>query len=316
MSATSHIAERCGGRLAAVIAAAAALATAAPAHASYGWPIMPFHQQHAVRAYFGDPRIAGHDEADGSFHFGIDISAPNGTPVYATLDGVASIHPLHHDTVIVRGSGGVAHEYWHVIPAIRPGEHVVAYRTIVGHVEAPWLHVHFSEWRNGTYVNPLRPGALEPYRDTIRPRVERIQFERDGVPAGTPLSGRVDFVVEAIDTQPVAAPLPWGRVPVTPALVEWRLLSGDVLASSGWHVAADFRGYLPRVPFSSVYARWTRQNHADSKHNAFGRYRFLLARGLDTRLLPNGTYRLVVRVSDTAGNASQSSRTFTITNRV
>jgi hypothetical protein len=312
MSTTSQIAQR----LAVLFATAAALASAAPAHAAYGWPIKPFHSQHAVRAYFGDPRIAGNDEADGTFHFGIDIPAPDGTPVYATLDGVASIHPLHHDTVLVTGAGGVRHEYWHVIPAISPGERVVAYRTVVGHVEAPWGHVHFSEWRDGTYINPLRPGALEPYRDTTRPSVQRIEFERDGVAAGSRLSGAIDLVAEAIDTQPIPTPGPWGRVPVTPALVEWRLVGARSLAASGWHVAADFRGYLPRVPFASIYARYTRQNHGEKKRKWSGRYRFVLARGLDTRSLPNGTYRVVVSVADTAGNQSQSTRAFIVANGV
>ena len=52
---------------------------------SYGWPVKPFHRQHPVRGFFGDPRIA--EDAHGtthSFHFGIDISCPDGTPVYAT----------------------------------------------------------------------------------------------------------------------------------------------------------------------------------------------------------------------------------------
>jgi hypothetical protein len=315
MSTIAHIAQRCGGRLAAFAAAVAALAAAGPAQASYGWPIKPFHQQHAVRAFFGDPRIAGHDEAHGTFHFGIDISAPDGTPVYATLDGIARIHPLHRDTVIVLGAGGVTHEYWHVVPSIVPGQHVTAYRTVVGHVEAPWGHVHFSEWRDGTYVNPLRPGALEPYRDTTTPHVRLIQFERDGVPAGDDLSGNVDLVAEAVDEQPLPAPAPWGAAPVTPALVEWRLVgAGRAPVAASWHVAADFRGFLPRVPFASVYARWTRQNHADLKRKPFGRYRFVLARAFDTRSLPDGVYRLVVRVADTAGNASQSTRTFRVAN--
>jgi hypothetical protein len=34
-----------------------------------------------VRAYFNDPRISGDSKA---FHFGIDISAPNGTPAPGT----------------------------------------------------------------------------------------------------------------------------------------------------------------------------------------------------------------------------------------
>jgi hypothetical protein len=315
MSATTHIAQRAAGRLAVVAAAAVALATAAPAHAGYGWPLKPFHQQHAVRGFFGDPRIAGHDEAHGTFHFGVDISAPNGTAVYATIDGVASIHPLHADAVIVSAGGGVAHEYWHVVPAVRPGQRVVAYRTIVGHIEAPWSHVHFSEAAGGVYVNPLRPGALSPYRDATPPTVHGINFERNGAPIGNRLSGVVDLVVEAWDDAPLAVPAPWADRPVTPAFVEWRLVGAHALASAGWHVAADFRGSLPRVPFSSVYARWTRQNHP-WKRGGNGRYRFVLAHGWDTRTVPNGTYRVVVSVRDTAGNAAQAARVLTVANGV
>src|SRR4249919_3672730 len=43
---------------------------------SYGWPVKPFNRQHPVRGYLNDPR-----NADGTknFHFGIDISAADGT---------------------------------------------------------------------------------------------------------------------------------------------------------------------------------------------------------------------------------------------
>lgn len=303
MSATSHIAI-------AVAAASVAFATASPAHA-YGWPVKPFNQQHPVRGYFGDPRIEGKSR---SIHFGIDISAPNGTPVYATLDGVARIHPLHADVVIVYGAGSVSFEYWHIVPTIRPGEHVTAYRTVIGHVEKPWGHVHFTEEHGLTIVNPLRPGALEPYRDTTRPSIGAITFERDGTPLGDRVHGTIDIVAAAWDTTPLPVPPPWANKPVAPALVEWRLLgTRSLLSASTWRVAIDFRYALPLRPFDTVYAAWTRQNRP-WKRGGTGRYRYYLAHGLDTRSLANGTYRVAVRVSDTRGNSRTASRTFTVAN--
>jgi murein DD-endopeptidase MepM/ murein hydrolase activator NlpD len=53
----------------------------------------------------------GHDDAHATFHFGIDFSAPDGTAVYPTVTGTASLHPLHADTVIVSAGDGSAHEY-------------------------------------------------------------------------------------------------------------------------------------------------------------------------------------------------------------
>lgn len=296
-------------RIGILAAACAALLLAAPAaRATYGWPVKPFHAQHPVRGFFGDPRIYHYA---GTIHFGIDVCAPDGTAVYATANGIASIHPLHADVVVV-SAGATVLEYWHVVPAVRPGTRVLAYRTVVGHVEAPWRHVHLAEMRNGVYVNPLRPGALAPYRDTTRPSVTAITFERDGTPAGSRLQGTVDLVAQAQDAPPLAPPAPWNAAPVAPALLEWRL--AGTRAATAWHVAFDVRGSLPASAFSTVYAKWTRQNHPD--RSQLGRYRYLLVRAFDTRSLPNGTYRLVVRAADTRGNSSTTSRAFTVANGV
>ena len=81
-----------------LVAAAAALGVGALAHPSpaaaartasatsprYGWPVKPFFRQHPIRGAFGDPRILGSSH---SFHFGVDVSCPNGTPVYAPVTG-------------------------------------------------------------------------------------------------------------------------------------------------------------------------------------------------------------------------------------
>ena len=63
-------------------------ATRSASPSTYGWPVKPFHAQHPVRGFFGDPRIGMTPSGmTHTFHFGIDISCPDGTPVYATMSG-------------------------------------------------------------------------------------------------------------------------------------------------------------------------------------------------------------------------------------
>src|SRR5438552_17844534 len=90
--------------------ALAALALLVPAAASaYSWPIRPFYQPHAVRGYFADPRLSGSERG---FHFGVDISAPDGTPVYAIVAGRAVVRTM---SVSVFPRAGAPHlSYWHV----------------------------------------------------------------------------------------------------------------------------------------------------------------------------------------------------------
>jgi hypothetical protein len=260
----------------------------APEKYAYSWPIQPFRRQHPVRGYFGDPRIANHRRSR-QFHFGIDISAPNGTPVFATLTGTASIHPLHATTILI-ASPRAEFSYWHVIPAISNGQRVVAYRTVIGHVEAPYAHVHFSEMRGGRYLNPLRPGALGPYRDDTRPTIRSVVLDRD-----------LTLVAQAYDETPIAIPRPWHDLPVMPALVRWRVLDAKRRPLTDWSSAVDFRLTIPpKSSFDNVWARGTAQNHV----RAPGRYRVVLSRGIDA--LRPGSYLVEIAVRDTRDNGSSS----------
>ena len=68
----------------------------------YPWPVKPFHRQHPVRGYFGDPRTVIYAPRLGlfSFHNGIDISAWTGNAVYPVLSGV--VVRVEPDEVVVR----------------------------------------------------------------------------------------------------------------------------------------------------------------------------------------------------------------------
>ena len=246
---------------------------------SYGWPVKPFHSQHPVRGSFGDPRIGpSGNEIVRTFHFGIDVSAPDATPVYATATGTVSVHGTHPDTLLIARPDGSVFEYWHVIPAVRVGQHVVAYRTVLGHIATGWGHVHFAERRGGAYLNPLRSGAIFPYADTTCPGIGEVRFERAGIrQKARGLKGRLDIAVRAEDAPPLSAPAPWRELPVTPARVQWRIVGEHGSIVMPWQSVHDVRQVLPRGAFESVYTSDTRQN----RPNRPGVYRFNLARGWD-----------------------------------
>jgi hypothetical protein len=292
-----------------LVAVAAALLTPAGAFA-YGWPVAPFDAQHAIRGAFDDPRI-GHGPAglaERSFHFGVDIVAPDGTPVYAVASGTVFRYP---DAVDVRQPNGHEFSYWHIDAAV--GEHSFARQgALLGFVRAGWGHVHFAEQTGGTYLNPLRPGALEPYADSTTPVVGPIELS---TPTGSPVPpenvrGRIDVTVTAYDLPPLPLPPPWLDARWTPALVRWRLLHNGTTVIP-WRTAADFRTtWLRPVAFDDVYAPGTTQNHPLRP----GHYVFWLAKGLATGALATGDYRLEVSAADTRGNTGTVSLVVDIRN--
>jgi len=322
----------------AVLALAATGIANTPASASsravvapYDWPVKPFHEAHPVRANFGDPRTTFLGPptmhtlmtSDGIFedHFGIDISVPDGTPVYAVRSGVVGLPNAR--VVSVDAGDGFITQYWHIIPAVKAGDHVDAYRTVLGHVMKGYEHVHFTELDNGVAVNPLAPGHLAPYADTTRPEVAGIWFRAsDTGPEILPeyVHGRVVMIANAFDMPALRVPGIWADLPVAPALVTWRIeraSDGKVVVPS--HTAFDVRQTLPTTPFWAHYARGTRQNMANFRIQRAWRepgvylYKLTTTR-FDSNRLPNGIYRLVVTATDIRGNAGSTRQTFIVHN--
>src|SRR4051794_29076563 len=99
---------------------------------AYPWPVKPFGQQHPVRGFLNDPRISGGER---TFHWGVDVSAPDGTPVYAVAPG--RVVPQNPEAVAVLGPDETTFAYWHIVPAVRGGQ-VVARHDLLGHIAAGW----------------------------------------------------------------------------------------------------------------------------------------------------------------------------------
>jgi hypothetical protein len=277
--------------------------------APYPWPLAPFAVQHPVRGYFGDPRTVFTGESEGafSFHNGIDISAWPGNHVYPVVSG--TVLKVSGDRVVVRADDTRRFQYVHIAPEVHVGDRVVASETVLGIVHGTWNHVHLSEIRGDCTVNPLLAGHLTPYHDKTKPVVRAIVFQ---TPARQPLSphaltGKVRILADAFDTPAIPNPFPWGRVPVAPVRITWRLtnLAGRLIARN---TGADFRyGEPPQPDFCAVYAPGTEQNFAavgGTFHwGKAGRYLYdLTPHAIDTNRLPQGRYRITVSTSDTRGN--------------
>jgi hypothetical protein len=137
-----------------------------------GWPVRPFHRAHVLRAGLNELR-------PGNLHFGVDVLARDGTPVYAMQGGNAQVLASAGPDARVRVG---SFEYWHIRPLVGDGQYVRPYADVIGRVLKGAGHVHVSELSGDRYINPLRPGGrvLAPWRDTSRPVLGRPRFLRGG----------------------------------------------------------------------------------------------------------------------------------------
>jgi hypothetical protein len=264
----------------------------------FDWPLRPFDRQHAIRGGFGDPRFGA---VQRNFHFGIDIPAAGGTPVYAVAPGTVFLEPDHVDVLTradsARPSG---FSYWHIVAAVP--EHAYARRhTLLGWVKRYWSHLHFSELLDGRWLNPLRSGALSPYHDPRKPTIQSVEVT--SVQTGS-RSERVDVVVDASAPPPTPPPPPWQDARLAPSLIRWRLLSNGEPIST-WRTAVDFRTFIPpNAIFNRVYAPGTFPNAPTRP----GDYRFYLARDWNIDSLPAGRDAIEVQVFGSRGGPATAYR--------
>jgi hypothetical protein len=288
--------------------------------AAYPWPVRPFDTQHPIRGNFDDPRaLRGSIDAVGnnplSFHSGVDIQAPDGTPVYAIATGQVTFpaaSAVSVGTPFAAPYAPLVFGYWHIVPVVGDFQYV-ARGQLLGYIRAGEGHVHLSEKRFGRYVNPLRRGGLAPYRDTVPPVIRKLVFYQCGTATqvkADAVTGCVDVAVDAYDTPPIPPKPPWSDVVLSPARITWTGLFGGTWVPLAYRTQSVQFINMLTIPLTDVYAPGTIMNGP----NAPGDYRYWLAHRVDTRLLDDGVHTIVVRANDVRGNATTAALEFTVTN--
>jgi murein DD-endopeptidase MepM/ murein hydrolase activator NlpD len=120
------------------------------------WPI-------EGRVMSGFAQRADPFSGEGEFHKGVDISAPTGTPVHVTADGIvvyAEVMSGYGKLIVVDHGAGMQTAYAHLSKyfvhtgqTVRRGEPIGAVGT-TGWVTGP--HLHYEVRMGGAPVNPTR----------------------------------------------------------------------------------------------------------------------------------------------------------------
>jgi hypothetical protein len=205
-----------------------------------GWPLKPFHSQHALR----DPIDA---RRDSTFHVGIDIQARKNDKVYAIQPG--TVHVIQASGAEERVEVG-NFIYWHVKHLVHEGQRVTPYKTVLGLIKPGFGHLHLSEVDSaGRYLNPLRPGgrAIGPWRDTAPPVIGRPAFRPGGL-----------VYLKAYDRQSFVEQTTYLTPVLSLSALAWRIFDshGHALGTLNW----AFRG-TQVLPFSLDRSIWAPDAH-------------------------------------------------------
>ena len=265
-----------------------------------GWPLKPFHQQHAIRAGIDEVR-------PGNLHVAVDVQANTSQSVYAIQSGHASPAATGSfgDYKITVGD----FTYWHIVPSVGAGQYVHAYRTVIGHVENRFGHIAFEQGGDNGYLNPLRPrGPLQPYTDSVAPVIGHPHIYPDG-----------HVIVAAFDPQSFVHRQSYQTPVLALAGLAWRLytVKGRPLTGLNWALRAS--GYLSPGLKHVIFAPGAMNPGFACFHTrvvCIPNWTYNLAGGLTGPLpiasLPNGRYRLTVYAEDFKGNSSALDDSFTL----
>jgi hypothetical protein len=274
-----------------------------PYGALLGWPLKPFHAQHALRAGLNELRPQ-------SLHVGVDIQARDGAAVYAVQPGIARVLATGGPDARVQIGRYV---YWHITPAVRTGQIVTPFSTVIGTVMPRYGHIAFSELgTSGQYVNPLRPmgRVLDPYVDTAPPVIGAPSLAADGqviVRAYDPQTfvRRTTYLTPVLALAALAFRLyDRGGAPITP--LEWAFRGTRLLPYYARRLiyapGAHSPGFACFATRSVCVPEWT----------------YRVAGGFAPDLpswLPAGRYRLAIYAWDWADNVTARDSDITLTPR-
>lgn len=265
-----------------------------------GWPLKPFHRQHAIRAGIDEVRPA-------NLHVAVDIQANTNEPVYAIQSGYASPAATGSYGDYKVTVGGFT--YWHIVPSVGVGRYVHAYRTVIGHVENRFGHMAFQQGGDNGYLNPLRPGGpLQPYTDSIAPVIGHPDIYPDG-----------HVIVHAFDPQSFVHRRSYETPVLALAGLAWRLYAAKGRPLTGLNWALRASGYLSPGLKHVIFAPGAMNPGFacfSTQVVCIPNWAYNLAGGLTAPLpiggLPDGRYRLTVYAEDFKGNRSALDDDFTL----
>lgn len=121
----------------------------------------PLHQRYWLSSYYGW-RNSPFDASKRTFHGGIDMAAPSGTPIYAALDGrviATGTNTVYGNYVIIQHHSGYKTLYGHMSKITCKQGNFVYTNTIIGKVGSTGMstgpHLHFTVYKNNKSMNPL-----------------------------------------------------------------------------------------------------------------------------------------------------------------